>query len=389
MIPNFEHDGYLPKGIHLCSAEEFLDRFFFNAYRASLNKSFTDILDWAKEKNATKIFVGGSFVTSEKTPSDIDCLIVFYDEASIPHKSEVLTVLSTKIDIQFSAESDSEIVDTFLHLFIHTRTADEIGVIQIDLYFANKVWQIRHPLDDSTYEIVKRAYINRHYIDHYQPNGLLVTIHGLLSTAKWNSEIAPIASSQQWIFAPFIYEGNDPTLLLDIKGRKAIVDNFREWLYDLYRRYETPVSIIAHSFGTYIIASYIVGFEEFLPVQLNVVILTGSIINRDFDWDRHKGSKVARIRNEIAPNDQWVKHMPKIAWLGADPLYGDSGVTGFSKQSSILQESTNQIFDHHNVIRRDVLERHWFPYLMVNRNAYHDEGSKYLVSKFSRRPPAH
>jgi len=384
MIPEFTDRGNLPKGIHLSSANNFLERFFFNEYRESLKKSFTDILDWAKEKGATKIFVGGSFITKSESPNDIDCMIVFYDETKIPHRSEMLTIESTKIDIQFAVENDKDVVDTFLHLLTHDRHETEVGIIQIDLYYTNQVWEIRHYPDDSTYEIVKRAYVGRHFIDHYEPNGLLVTIHGLLSTAKWNTEIAPIVSGQNWIFAPYIYEDNDASLLIDSKSRKTQVDNFREWLYDQFSRYQTPVSVIAHSFGTYILASYITGFEEFLPVQLNTIILTGSIINSDFDWNKHKGSKVARVRNEIAPNDQWVKHMPKVKWIDADPLYGNSGVTGFHKGCSILTESKNDIFDHNNVIRRDVLERHWLPYLMVNRHASQIEGEKYLFDKIKR-----
>lgn len=381
MIPEFDKNGDIPPGIHLCSGNDFMDRFFFNEYRKSLTKSFTDILDWAKDKNATKIFVGGSFITSGDEPHDIDCLIVFYDEEQIPHKSEMLTISSTKIDIQFATENDRVVVDSFLHLFAHSRNIKQVGIIEIDLYYSNKAWKILHYPDDASYEIIKRAYIGRHYIDHYQPNGLLVTIHGLLSTAKWNSELAPIASSQNWIFAPYVYENNGVDLLINTKKRKVLVDNFREWLYDIYMRYESPVSVIAHSFGTYILASYITGFKEFLPVQLNVAILTGSILTPNFDWELHRGVKIARVRNEIAPNDQWVKHMPKIKWIDSDSLYGNSGVIGFNKKSNILIEPRNDIFTHNNVIKRDVIERHWFPYLMSNRFAYHEEGMNYIINK--------
>ncbi|MFZ1290591.1 MAG: hypothetical protein WAR79_10900 [Melioribacteraceae bacterium] len=91
----------------------------------------------------------------------------------------------------------------------------------------------------------------------------------------------------------------------------------------------------------------------------------------DFDWEIHRGVKIARVRNEIAPNDQWVKHMPKVKWLDKDSLFGKSGVIGFSKKSEILFESSNDIFEHNNVIKRDVIERYWFPYLNVNKDAYH------------------
>lgn len=386
MIPQFREDGLLPPGIHLCSGSSFIDYFCFNEYRNCLSKSIADIFDWAVVKYATRVFVGGSFVSNRPEPHDIDCLIVFYNEESIPHKSEMLTIVSTRIDIQFCSEQHPELIDSFLYLFMHSRIMDEVGVIEIDLHSRGSKWEIRHYPDDDTYEIVKRAYINRFYVDHYDPNGILVTIHGMLSSAKWNMEIAPIASGQNWIFAPYVYDTNSADLLINAKKRKHVVDQFREWLYDIHRRYEpAPVSVIAHSFGTYIIASYVSGFEEFSPVQLNCIILTGSIVTSKFDWESHRGPKVARVLNEIAPNDQWVKHMPKLQWLDADPLFGNSGVQGFDKKSEIVTERASEIFDHNNVIKRDVIERYWLPFLMANRDASRIEGMEYVVRKARRK----
>lgn len=380
MIPEFNNKGHLPEGVHLCSGKKFLEHFLFSAERKKLQKSIADIFDWAKQRRATKLFIGGSFVSNKEKPNDIDCLIVFYDERSIPHKTELLTVDSTKIDIQFCPESEPKVIDTFLHLFGTSYQGDGKGIIQIDLYNEKDEWVIRHYPDESSYEIVKRAYIDRHYIDHHSSNGVLVTIPGILSNAKWNAKIAPIASSQKWIFAPFHYTPNSPDLLINKKKRENVVEQFRDWIYELNSRYKYPISVIAHSFGTYIITSYIMGFDKFLPVKLNSLIFTGSIITKDFDWNKIRGEKVGRIRNEIAPNDQWVKHMPKVKWLDKDPLFGKSGVDGFNHDSEILTETSNDIFDHNNVIKNDVIEKHWLPYLNANKDAFHYEFQKYLAN---------
>lgn len=383
MIPEFCQKGFLPSGVHVASGIEFLDRFLFNDYRKGFRKSIADILDWSKHMHASTLFIGGSFVSNSENPHDFDCLIVFLHDDAIPHKAEMLTIESTKIDIQFCAEPDRQIVDMFIHLFTHTRGQEHIGIVQIDLYGHDSAWQILHEPDESQYEIIKRTYTNRHYVDHYEPNGVLVSIHGILSNAEWNAEISPIASSQKWIFAPFMYcEDNSADLIINKKKAKRIIERFRHWIYDIQCRYPYCISVIAHSFGTYILASYISGFDEFLPIQLNAVILTGSILSPDFDWESHRGVRVARILNEVAPNDQWVKHMPKLNWIYSDPLYGDSGVVGFKKPSRILTQKSNDIFDHNNVIKRDVIEQHWMPFLMVNRDAYRIEGEEYVLRKF-------
>lgn len=110
-------------------------------------------------------------------------------------------------------------------------------------------WIIRHEVDENTFEIVKRAYVGRRFHMLNQPKGVLVTIHGLLSTAKRNSEITPIASSQGWIVAPYLYETNNVDLLINSSKRQMVLDEFRDWIYDLENRFEEyPISIIAHSF---------------------------------------------------------------------------------------------------------------------------------------------
>lgn len=104
--------------------------------------------------------------------------------------------------------------------------------------------------------------------------------------------------------------------------------------------------------------------------------MTGSIINKNFNWNKHRGVKVARVLNEIAPNDQYVTFMPNN-WFKVfkkNELMGSSGVEGFSIESDILTQTTSTIFTHNNVIKRDVIEAKWMPYLNVNKEAYIREG---------------
>lgn len=49
---------------------------------------------------------------------------------------------------------------------------------------------------------------------------------------------------------------------------------------------DTKISVIAHSFGTYIIGAYLAGFEDKPPVNFETIILTGSILSEEYDWDK-------------------------------------------------------------------------------------------------------
>lgn len=376
-IPAFSDNGRLPEGIHQCNGEEFLERFCKgDEVRSAYMKAITDIFDTARIRNASYVFVGGSFISNTPGPSDFDAVIVFKKKEHIPSKGERLLIEGKKADIMFCSEDEPKIVDAFIHLFSRGRYDQVSGIVQVNITGDQGEWKIRHMPDEDELEIIKRVYFNREIIDLNEPEGILVTVHGLLTTAAWNGDVMPIASSQGWIVAPFSYGYQTPEILLSEKGRKEVVGRFRNWIYEIQQTYGTSganISVIAHSFGTYIVGAYLAGFDDIPPVTFESIILTGSILNEEYDWDSCSGKKVGRVRNEIAPNDQWVKWMPSKKWLGLDPLFGQAGVKGFKSESKILSQHSSNIFDHNNVIKPDVIKQVWMPYLRSNRGIMMEE----------------
>lgn len=379
-IPEFNNEKVLPEGIHCCSGKEFLERFCpkSDEKRHAFSKSISDILDFAKERNAQCVFVGGSFIKNVKEPSDFDVVIVFSQKEHIPNKGERVLIDGKKLDIMFCSADEPNIVNSFVHLFSNDRYGRKSGVVQIELCGTQNNWEIQHPNSDE-FEIIKRAYCNRQLIDLNEPEGILVTIHGLNTTAAWNSDVMPIFSSRGWIVAPFNYGFQTPEILMNKNKRTEVLNKFRDWIYDIHSTYaesgNTSISVIAHSFGTYIIGAYLSGFNESpIPVTFDTIILTGSILTENYDWESCEEIKVGRVRNEIAQNDQWVKWMPeKTTFLGGDKLFGKSGVNGFKSESRILTQYKNDIFDHNNVIKKDVINQMWLPYLQSNKAIFEIE----------------
>ena len=70
-IPDFTNEGKLPSGIHICSGNDFIDKFCSTDIRKNFEKPISDILDYAKERGAVELFIGGSFVTANKKPRDL------------------------------------------------------------------------------------------------------------------------------------------------------------------------------------------------------------------------------------------------------------------------------------------------------------------------------
>jgi hypothetical protein len=362
---DFERDGLLSLGLHEMTGQQFIEVFCNGGKRAAFGEAIQHLCDFSSSRGATRILVGGSFVTKTETPRDLDCVIVFAKETQIPERSERLEIEGTKLDIFFCSEDQPALLGSFAKLFAQTRNGREAGIIQINLWSeGNKpLWEVIQEPDEETLEIIKRVYFHRHIVDLNNNHKAIITIHGVHSHGEWNAEVAHIASSNGWIVAPFVYGYVGIDVLRDSSMRRQIVDKFRAHLEDMRGRYGCDVSVIAHSFGAYVAASYLYGFDV-CPHPLDTLILVGSILDENLDLDRLRG-KVAKIINEVAPNDEIVKYA-RAASLWRDPLVGRSGDLGFTKVSPLLQQQKCDVFDHNNVIRRDVIARRWMPWLECN-----------------------
>lgn len=371
-IPAFTEKGLLPEGIHLCSGQEFTDRFCHTKKRKEFTKSICDIFDFTRANGGAYLFIGGSFIQETDDFHDLDCIIVFYKDEYIPRNIENIALDNLDVDILYTSLEHEEDINSFLKLFSISKLGNNCGLIQVGIYTQSEEWTVQHEPDPEIFEIVKRHYHGRVYlIEKRKPKGLLISIHGLFSSATWNTIIAPVASNQGWVFAPYVYCSNTPLLLISKRKRQKAVDDFRTWFYDITERYsDLPISIIAHSFGTYIIGTYLRGFEtvEFPPKKIDSVILTGSILPESYPWDKVIGHSVGSVYNTIAPNDQWVRFMPQGRLgilLNMTESFGKSGINGFSYKGEYFIERSMNILHHNNSIERDIIETQWMPHIQL------------------------
>jgi pimeloyl-ACP methyl ester carboxylesterase len=381
MLPDFNEQGVLPPGVWRSSGKEFLQRFVNGESRDKFCKTILNILDFAAHHYAVSVLVGGSFVTDKSDPADFDCVILFKTKDRIPHRRESLDIDGRSIDVFFASQDNPLLVRSFLRLFSTSQFEEKVGVVEIELRNNDApVWDITWEVDDDLFEIVKRAYIDRYFVDRIERQKVLVTIHGLHSHAEWNADVTLIASANGWIVAPFHYGFVHATVLASQKARQEIVDRFREYLHDLQMMLGiSTVSVLAHSFGTYIACKYLLGFDH-PPTVADTLILTGAIVDEKLDLARFAG-KAACIVNEVAPNDEWAE-WAKVANLGRDELLGRAGKLGFTSTDERLIQSRSEIFTHTNVIRRDVVYQRWMPILEANFGAGSREAMKLLMRQF-------
>lgn len=124
--------------------------------------------------------------------------------------------------------------------------------------------------------------------------------------------------------------------------------------------------------------------KYYLPVQINSLILTGSIIGLDYDWNALIPNKVGRVLNMVAEGDDAVKFMPEGGWkklVGMDPLFGQGAIDGVKDESENVVNRKIEILTHTNIFKDDMIEQVFLPYLNVNNGIAHREATQELVKR--------
>jgi pimeloyl-ACP methyl ester carboxylesterase len=187
---------------------------------------------------------------------------------------------------------------------------------------------------------------------------VVVTIHGIRTHGQWQKKITPYLASHGLV--PYHIDfGWFPVLRFLIpwtreRKLKAIRDELRDLIDKVRVR---RISIIAHSFGTWLAMESL--RRDNGALQFDRVVLTGSILPCDFDWQSvmSENKWVMAVRNERATSD-WVVRLARLAsrpalrWLSRLDA-GDSGRNQFNqKLPALLDDSV--VGDHseaHNPLR--------------------------------------
>lgn len=124
-------------------------------------------------------------------------------------------------------------------------------------------------------------------------------------------------------------------------------------------------SVVAHSFGTYIVGWALFTYEH---LRLNKVILCGSILPTDFRWDLIlQRGQVRAVRNEFGVKDIWVKLVRFFV-----PRTGPSGAYGFAYEHPRLQQQRFE-FNHSEYFADGHMKAFWIPFLNRREPAIPEE----------------
>ncbi len=141
-IPDFRQDGYLPEGLHLASEAEVTFRFgSSNRVRRRLVIRVRRWIELAREINAERLLIDGSFITAKAEPNDVDAVIRLpsdFEEQvrqGLEAAIELEAVLLTRRPEELFAAEDEFDWNDWIEFFSRTREADgrRKGLVEIAL----------------------------------------------------------------------------------------------------------------------------------------------------------------------------------------------------------------------------------------------------------------
>jgi TIR domain len=195
------------------------------------------------------------------------------------------------------------------------------------------------------------------------PLKIICPLHGIRTLAVWQKGLSDLAGSRGWVCRLERWSF----------GRLSLPAFLTPWTREaklkwLRRQYDAEIndrrldieqgqtpSVVAHSFGTYILGYTLIRFDF---IRFNKVILCGSILPRDFPWDKLiERGQIQAIRNEYGVRDPWVK---RVRWFVRGT--GPSGASGFTCKHDRLEQEEFE-YDHGDYFGTDHMDDRWMPFL--------------------------
>lgn len=72
VLPDFDENGKLPRGVHEASWGEFVERFGNTEHRHRLLQGLKEALQALRAAGCKRVYIDGSFVTAKEVPNDWD-----------------------------------------------------------------------------------------------------------------------------------------------------------------------------------------------------------------------------------------------------------------------------------------------------------------------------
>lgn len=189
-----------------------------------------------------------------------------------------------------------------------------------------------------------------------QGRHLVILVHGMNTRAYW---IAPVKDCLRSVGlsaepAGYGFYGVARFLLpIDLLRRQAVKRVLRRIDAAVREHQPEKVSVIAHSFGSYVIARII---QDEFRLRWHRVIFCGSVVPATFPFEQYAERISPPVLNEIGTRDIWPALAENVTWG-----YGSIGSFGF--QGAPLEECWFRGYRHSDFLTVQHCKDVWIPFL--------------------------
>lgn len=184
---------------------------------------------------------------------------------------------------------------------------------------------------------------------------LVFLIHGIRTHANWQPMVQRVLEElPDTRVVPLKYGFFDAIRFwCPLLTRQGPVDEVRREIQYAHSEYpDADLSVIAHSFGTYIISRILL---ETPDIRLKRLVLSGCIIPRRYRWDYVKTRIETVVINDYGTRDVWPVLAKSLSWG-----YGDTGRHGFGRGGAINDRGHN--YSHSDFFNEDFVRKFWRPW---------------------------
>lgn len=185
---------------------------------------------------------------------------------------------------------------------------------------------------------------------------VVLLVHGIRDHALWQSAVRNDLERAGFIVEATNYgRFNLLQFLLPIRffRKRAIQSVWKQIRIVRQAHPSAAISVIAHSFGTYIIANII--RDEF-EAKFHRVIFCGSVVPYDFPFEQVSNRFEHPIINEVGTADIWPAMAQSVTWG-----YGSAG--SFAFRRPLVRDRWHEGAKHGYFFKNDFCRKFWIPFL--------------------------
>lgn len=195
-----------------------------------------------------------------------------------------------------------------------------------------------------------------HSTVHQEETHYVVLIHGIRTHAEWQERLAERLNHVENVKAfPIGYGYFDVfKFWCPLWTRKAPVERILREIRTLKTQDPNArISIVAHSFGTYIVSKILANETD---IKIHRLQLCGSIISPKYRWDQVISRITGNTVNDAGTKDIWPIMASALSWG-----YGASGVFGFK---TVNVKDRYHDCGHSDFFSDNHMTKYWVPLII-------------------------